>query len=118
MTPTSVRFLKALCTTVAAVMALAACGTTTGGGGGLASNQTLKFPIIGDFGTLDVGMIDAETDAEVAQNVFDGLLRFDNNLNIVPDIASEVPTASSDGLTYTFKLRNDVTFSNGDKVTA
>jgi len=118
MTPTSVRFLKALCVGMASFLTLAACGTSTGGGGGLASNQTLKFPIIGDFGTLDVGMIDAETDAEIAQNLYDGLLRFDNNLNIIPDIASEVPTPSTDGLTYTFKLRNDVTFSNGDKLTA
>jgi oligopeptide transport system substrate-binding protein len=118
MTSTSVRFLKALCTGVAATIALAACGSTTTGGGGLASDQTLKFPIIGDFGTLDPGQLNAETDSEVAQNVFNGLLKFDNNLNIVPDIAQSLPTVSSDGLTYTFKLRNDVTFSNGDKVTA
>src|SRR5207302_1698415 len=45
------------------------------------------------------------------------------SLTIQPDIAKEVPTTSnggisSDGLTYTFHLRNDVTFSNGDKVTS
>jgi ABC-type oligopeptide transport system substrate-binding subunit len=103
-----------------ASLALVACG---GGGGGttgttLASDQTLKFPILGDFGTLDPGQLNAETDSEIAQNVFNGLLKFDNNLNIVPDIASAMPTVSSDGLTYTFKLRTDVTFSNGDKVTS
>ncbi|HZQ49707.1 MAG TPA: peptide ABC transporter substrate-binding protein [Candidatus Dormibacteraeota bacterium] len=100
-------------------LALAACGgSTSNGGGGLASDQTLKFPILGDFGTFDPAQLDAESDSEIVQNVFNGLVKFDNNLNIVPDIASDMPTVSSDNLTYTFKLRQDVTFSNGDKVTA
>ena len=105
---------------VAGVLAVAACG---GGGGtqqsqNLASDQTLKFPIGDDFGSLDPAQLNAETDSEIAQNVFNGLLKFDNNLNIVPDIAASQPTISSDQLTYTFKLRTDVTFSNGDKVTS
>src|SRR5579859_5843072 len=120
MTPTSLRILKALAVGGAASLVLVACGG--GGGGGtsttLASDQTLKFPILGDFGTLDPAQLDAETDSEIAQNVFDGLVKFDNNLNIVPDIAASMPTVSSDGLTYTFTLRKDVTFSNGDKVTS
>jgi oligopeptide transport system substrate-binding protein len=119
MAPTSFQFLKVLGLGAVATLALGACG---GGGGttstNLASDQTLKFPILGDFGTLDPAQLNAETDSEIAQNVFNGLVKFDNNLNIVPDIAASMPTVSSDGLTYTFKLRNDVTFSNGDKVTS
>jgi ABC-type oligopeptide transport system substrate-binding subunit len=103
------------------VLAIAACGT--GGGGGqqsqnLAADQTLKFPIGDDFGTLDPAQLNAESDSEIAQNLFNGLLRFDKNLNLVPDIAASLPTVTSDNLTYTFKLRSDVTFSNGDKVTS
>jgi len=110
--------------TVIAGMALAACGGTSGGQSqNLASDQTLKFPMFGDYGTLDPAQLDAEVDSEIAQNIFNGPWRFDNNLNIVPDIATEVPTEankgiSADGLTYTIHLRKDVTFSNGDKVTA
>src|SRR5579872_3656840 len=120
MTPSSFRVVKALSAGAVASLLLVGCG---GGGGSnnsstLASDQTLKFPILGDFGTLDPAQLNAETDSEVAQNFYDGLLKFDNNLNIVPDIASAMPTVSSDGLTYTFTLRKDVTFSNGDKVTA
>ena len=118
MDPTSLRFLKALCVGGVVTMVLAACG----GGGttstNLAADQTLKFPILGDFGTLDPSQLNAETDSEIAQNVFNGLVKFDNNLNIVPDIASKMPDVSTDGLTYTFTLRKDVTFSNGDKVTS
>src|ERR1700686_78755 len=119
MTPTSFRILKALAMGGVTSLVLVACG---GGGGttgtSLASNQTLSFPILSDFGTLDPAIADAETDTEISQNMFDGLVKFDENLNIVADLASAVPTPSSDGLTYTFKLRSDATFSNGDKFTS
>jgi oligopeptide transport system substrate-binding protein len=108
-----------------AIVGAAACGS--GGGGGqssaLAASQVLKFPIFGDFGTLDPGLADAEVDTEISQNIFNGLIAYDKTLAVVPDIATAVPTAanggiSADGLTYTFHLRQDVTFSNGDKVTS
>ena len=82
----------------------------------LAGDQTLRFPIQQDLGTLDPAMIDNEAEANIAQNLFNGLLKFDGNLNVAPDIAVRLPDISSDGLTYTFKLRSDVTFSNGDPV--
>ncbi|HKW73357.1 MAG TPA: peptide ABC transporter substrate-binding protein [Candidatus Dormibacteraeota bacterium] len=84
----------------------------------LAADQTLRFPIQHDIATLDPAMLDSGADAEIAHNLFDGLLRFDVNLNVVPDIAATMPAISPDGMTYTFKLRDDVTFSNGDKVTS
>src|SRR5438445_8517208 len=119
MTPTSFRFLKALCVGGVASLVFVACGgnnptTSTN----LAADQTLKFPILDDFGTLDPGIADAETDQEIQQNMFNGLTKFDNNLNVVPDLASKMPDISADGLTYTFTLRKDVTFSNGDKFTS
>ena len=117
MTPLSVRFLKVLSIGALAGLALAACGTSSGQGTNLAADQTLKFPILDDFGTLDPAVADAETDQEIAQNIFNGVTKFDNNLNVVPDIAKSW-TTSSDGTTYTFTLRQDVNFSNGDKVTA
>jgi ABC-type oligopeptide transport system substrate-binding subunit len=119
MAPISLRFLKVIGLGAVASLALVACGNgSSNPSQSLAADQTLKFPILGDFGTLDPAQLNAESDSEIAQNVFNGLVKFDNNLNIVPDIASAMPTVSSDGLTYTFKLRNDVTFSNGDKVTS
>jgi oligopeptide transport system substrate-binding protein len=84
----------------------------------LAADQTLKFPLLHDFGTLDPAISDAETDLEIQQNLFNNLVKFDNNLNIVADLAISVPQPADSGLTYTFQLRHDVTFSNGDKVTS
>jgi ABC-type oligopeptide transport system substrate-binding subunit len=119
MTPTSLRILKALALGGVTSLVLVACG---GGGGttgkSLASNQTLTFPILSDFGTLDPAIADAETDTEISQNMFDGLVKFDENLNIVADLATAVPTADSTGLNYTFTLRHDVKFSNGDAFTS
>ena len=84
----------------------------------LAPDQTLRFPIQRDLTTLDPASIENESEAQIAQNLFNGLVRYDTNLNVVPDLAVSLPTISSDGLTYTFKLRKDGTFSNGDKVTS
>ncbi|HCU12390.1 MAG TPA: hypothetical protein DGB72_09720, partial [Gemmatimonadetes bacterium] len=118
MTPLSLRFLKVLSIAGTASLVLGACGGGTTNNNGLAADQTLKFPILDDYATLDPAIADAETDTEISQNLFNGLVKFDNSLNVVPDIASAMPTVSSDGLTYTFPLRHDVTFSNGDKVTS
>lgn len=119
MTPTLLRFLKAACAGGAASLLLGACSASSGTTStSLASDQTLKFPIPGDFGTLDPSQLYAESDSQIAQNLFNGLIRFDVNLNLAPDIASAMPTVSTDGMTYTFTLRHDVTFSNRDTVTS
>ncbi len=110
---------------VLGLLTAAACGSTssTPSSNALASNQTLKFPVFQDPGTWDPGEMDAEVDTELMQNVFDNLWRFDDKLNIVPDIATAVPTQanggiSADGTTYTVHLNPAAKFSNGDPVTS
>jgi ABC-type transport system substrate-binding protein len=44
-------------------------------------------------------------DITFLQQVFSGLYKFDNSLKVVPDIATGAPDISSDGKTYTFKMR-------------
>ncbi|NIR14145.1 MAG: ABC transporter substrate-binding protein, partial [Desulfobacterales bacterium] len=51
------------------------------------------------------------------QQLFDGLVQFDRNLNVVPALATNW-VVSSDGLVYTFTLRQDVRFHNGRLITA
>jgi peptide/nickel transport system substrate-binding protein/oligopeptide transport system substrate-binding protein len=53
----------------------------------------------------------------IIQQVFDGLVQFDQNLNVVPALASTW-RVSADGLVYTFTLRQDARFHNGRSVTA
>ena len=108
--------------TAVAVVAFAIAGACGGGGGGqsesLAADQTLRFGLANDLSQLDPAQVDAAVDITFLQEVFTGLYKFDKNLKIVPDGTKDMPEVSADGLTYTFHLRNDVVFSNGDKVTA
>jgi peptide/nickel transport system substrate-binding protein len=50
-------------------------------------------------------------------NSFEALLTHDDKGGYLPWLARSYET-SADGLTYTFKLRDDVTFADGDKFTA
>ncbi|MFE5712318.1 ABC transporter substrate-binding protein [Streptomyces sp. NPDC056501] len=50
--------------------------------------------------------------------VFDGLLAFDENMKLKPALAVKLPHISADGLTYTYTLRDGVTFSDGAPFTA
>jgi oligopeptide transport system substrate-binding protein len=67
--------------------------------------------------TLDPALITGVFAASVAQQIFDGLVQFDADLNVIPSIASSW-SASHDGLTWTFHLRQGVKFHNGREVTA
>jgi oligopeptide transport system substrate-binding protein len=51
------------------------------------------------------------------KRVFSGLVSFDPNLNLIPDLA-ETWDVSSDGVLYTFHLRQNAKFHDGRAVTA
>ena len=84
----------------------------------IASDQTLSFPIAQDVTDFDPAMVSSPADVDILRNVFSGLYRFDDNLKEVPDIAAGSPSVSPDGLTYTFRLRADARFWNGDPISA
>ncbi len=67
--------------------------------------------------TLDPALITDVQGGGIAAKLFNGLVRFNENLDIVPDIA-QAWKLSDDQLTYSFRLRYDVTFSNGRRITA
>ena len=68
--------------------------------------------------TLDPAVSSDALSAGYIMQIYSGLLKLDNNLEPVPDIAASMPTVSTDGLTYTFHLRKDVKFQDGTPVTA
>lgn len=57
------------------------------------------------------------TSQEIAAHIFDGLVTMDRNFNPVPNLAKKWEH-SKDGKTWTFYLRNDVTWHDGEKFTA
>jgi len=54
---------------------------------------------------------------EILPNLFSSLVQFDTELGVIPDLA-ESWTVSDDGLNYSFKLRDGLTFHNGDPLKA
>lgn len=67
--------------------------------------------------TLDPGVSGEMTSHEYIAQIFNGLVRLNDELEIVPDIA-ERWDISDDSTTYTFYLREDVKFHDGREVTA
>jgi oligopeptide transport system substrate-binding protein len=68
--------------------------------------------------TLDPALVFETSSAGYVLEIFSGLLRIDNKLQIVPDLAEAMPDVSADGKTYTFKIRRDAQFHDGRPVTA
>ena len=84
----------------------------------LAKDQTLSFPLRSDVADFDPAQVASAADVDILRNVFSGLYKFDDALKEVPDIAIGPPDITPDGITYTFHLRHDAKFSNGDPISA
>jgi peptide/nickel transport system substrate-binding protein len=54
----------------------------------------------------------------LGQTVFENLVEYDVDGVLKPQLAKALPVISADKKTYTFDLRDDVTFQNGKKMTA
>lgn len=72
---------------------------------------------VGEIVTLDPAQIGQVLQFQIASNVYSGLMHIDNALVAQGDLA-ESWEVSEDGLEYTIKLREGVTFHNGDAFTA
>lgn len=92
-------------------------GTTPGSD--LADEQTLVLNIGAEPRTIDPARVEHIPAANVVQPLFSGLLKMTGDDNeVVPDLAADLPSVSKDGTEYTFRLRDDITWSNGEPITA
>lgn len=99
-----------------ATSALAA-GTHPVTGEKLADNQTFTYRILDDFPTLDPQMNEETEGHHVIRDLFEGLLIQDGDGNLIPGVATSYE-ASNENKTYTFHLRPEAKWSNGDPVVA
>lgn len=111
----------------AAVFGMTACGqqadpsegTVTGSVSGDALSGVLRVAAAADMTTMDVTK--TTNDYMVPMNVFDRLFEVevqpDGSSQIVPSLCAD-HTVSEDGKTYHFVLKEGVTFSNGNPLTA
>ncbi len=67
--------------------------------------------------TFDPHLVTDTTSASIIVEIFSGLVTLNKDLDIIPDLA-ESWEVSDDGMVYTFNLRDDIKFSNGENVTA
>ena len=81
------------------------------------SGGVYRRPLGHDPTTLDPARLRDIYSLAVGQQLFDGLVQFDQTLSITPALA-QFWTASRDGLVWTFTLRKGVKFHHGREVTA
>jgi peptide/nickel transport system substrate-binding protein len=72
---------------------------------------------VGEISTLDPAQINQVLQFQIASNVLSGLMHINAELVAQGDLA-ESWTVSDDGTEYKFKLREGVSFHNGDRLTA
>ena len=58
------------------------------------------------------------TGTDIAMRVFSNLLTYTAQGKLVPEMAAELPSVSADGRTYTFTLRQGLTYSDGAPLAA
>ena len=78
---------------------------------------TLRAAWDAEWVSLDPHLSSAYSSFAVLANVVEGLTTFDNDIKLTPDLA-ESWEQSADGLTWTFKIRQGVKFSNGQDMTS
>jgi oligopeptide transport system substrate-binding protein len=71
----------------------------------------------GDPETLDQHKTSTVAEANILRDLYEGLVVYDTKAQVIPGVATDW-TISEDGTVYTFTLRNDAKWSNGDPVTA
>ena len=108
----NIQIRAAVLLTVGLLAMSAAPAAATGRYGGV-----YRVPLESEPITLDPHRLTGIYAMNVANDLFDGLVAFDNNLNVVPVIA-KIWKISRDHRTYTFRLRKGVSFHNGRQVTA
>ncbi|AWZ07165.1 MULTISPECIES: ABC transporter substrate-binding protein [unclassified Streptomyces] len=111
MTARTVRGMARVAAAAALITSVAACSAPSGGaaagsGGadpvvvGMANEPETLSPLLG-YGK------------DGNSKIFDGLLTHDADMKLRPALAEALPDVSPDGLTYTYRLRRGVKFSDG-----
>ncbi len=116
-------FLPTLLVLVA--MLVVACGgggsssaTPTAAAKAPASQQVFRMALpVADLGTFDPAQVSSLYDSQAIAAVFTGLVQLNNKLEVTPQLASSY-SRSSDNLTWTFNLKQNLKFSDGTPLTS
>lgn len=121
------KMLSLLGITATSALLLAACGGGTDNEEAASSKssdskmdeeQVLNLIESGEIPTMDSVLNTDVVGGNVMNNVFEGLYRQGLEGELVLGMIEAEPEVSEDNMTYTFKIREDANWSNGDPVTA
>ena len=116
------------------ILSLTACGGSGNAGAGASSTEAgseaaatasvtntasnvLAINLASEPDYLDPTLSSSSDGGSLAENSFAGLYRYNQQEELVPAIASEMPEVSDDGITYTVKLK-ETKWSDGSNLTA
>ena len=92
-------------------------GGSTGGDGGPKVGGTYIVPQDAEPSTLNPDAIADDYNYPIVQNLFPRLYKLNNAFEAIPDLATSYEL-SDDALTYTFHLRDNAVWTDGEKVTS
>ncbi|MCP3026981.1 peptide ABC transporter substrate-binding protein [Halobacillus sp. A5] len=92
-------------------------GEGEGSEGGSSAEQEITVTAKSEISSMDPSLITDTVGFQWAGETLEGLYRLDEEGNLSEGIATD-SSVSDDGLTWTFDLRDDAEWSNGDPVTA
>src|SRR5699024_11157468 len=105
------------------ILTLAACGRNEKEGNSDSIKQSkskteLNLSSGDDIATMDPSLASDQVSFTTFTQTLEGLYVLDKDDKPVPGVVKGEPEKSSDGKTWTIKLRDDAKWSNGDPVTA
>ncbi|GAJ26804.1 oligopeptide ABC transporter [Liquorilactobacillus sucicola DSM 21376 = JCM 15457] len=108
------KFAKLGAVAVLSAVFLAACGSKSSSS---SSKQVLNWDQTAELPTMDLSKATDRVSFDTLNNTNEGLYRLGKDSKVEPGMATKT-VVSNDGLKYTFTLRKNAKWSNGDKVTA
>jgi oligopeptide transport system substrate-binding protein len=114
--------IRTALTTTAAIYALAtgmalAEATHPVTGEKLSDDQTYTYRDLDSLPSIDPQLVEDSAGHDISRNLFEGLMNQNEKGEVVPGVAESF-TVTPDNKTYTFVLRKDAKWSNGDPVVA
>ena len=103
---------KLLTVLLASALVVSACSSSSDDAGGSGGAITVAYQ--NDIATLDPAIGYDWQNWSIIKSLFSRLLDYEpGTTNLVPDLATEMPKISADGMTFEFNMRDDVKFHNG-----
>ena len=100
-----------------AASSVLAAGSHPVTGEALADDQTFTYSLLDEFTTADPQMVEDVSGSYFVRDLFEGLMNQDADGNLIPGVATGYTTNDAKDV-YTFTLRDNARWSDGNQVTA